>query len=63
MSSNCDSLSWAQFIALLLVLIWEYWLGRTPRLKASSTISLIATLAAAIIVRLIQKEKNDGKSV
>jgi hypothetical protein len=48
---------------LLPFLLFEAWLGRKRPGGASSILSIFATIAVAVIVRLIQKERNDGKGV
>ena len=38
----CEGLpSWAHYVIWILCFVWEYWLGKTKIVKASSTIELI----------------------
>lgn len=47
-----------QFLALLAWMFFERWLGRTDKLKAGSTVDLIASMIVAIILALFKRRKD-----
>lgn len=45
LKSVCEGLpDWAHYLVFICLFMWEYWLGKTSKLKASSTIGLIVGL-------------------
>lgn len=54
---------WPQFTVAVLWLLWERWLGRTKKVKANSTLDLVATIGVAIVVAVIRNRRGkDGQS-
>lgn len=48
------------FTLMLLVLIWEAWLGGTKKIKENSTLALVVVVIVSVIKQLFHKENNDG---
>lgn len=53
MALVCDESHYTlvQYVALGILLILEYWLGKTPKMKASSTVELLIRGLKFIIFR------------
>lgn len=52
-----------QIFGMLLVLVLEYWLGKTEKVKGASILEVcILTVSAAVcaVIGLFNKEKKDG---
>ena len=59
---RCEDVhGWKLWVILLVYSSLEYWLGKTKRIKASSTIELFITALVVIVAAAIQKwrKKND----
>jgi hypothetical protein len=48
---NCETFDCTQFALILLVFLIEYWLGRTKKVEANSTIQLILNMVKSIIMK------------
>lgn len=47
-------------VVLLLVLVWEAWLGGTKKIKENSTLALIVVVIVAVLKQLLKGENKDG---
>jgi hypothetical protein len=52
--------AWMNLVAVFAVLFVEMWIGKRKPLGASSLIGILITIAAAVLVRLINRERANG---
>lgn len=62
MTELCGIETHWQVLFFVAWMFFERWLGRTDKLKAGSTVDLIATMVVALIIALF-KRRNDGKTL
>jgi len=60
---ECESLNYISAIAFLSYSIFEYWIGRSQRTKASSLIELTGIVIGFVVLKLITKGAKDGKGI
>jgi hypothetical protein len=63
MLNQCEALNYVGAFGILAYSAFEYWIGRTQKVKASSLLELLGIVIGFVIVKLITKGGKDGKGI